>query len=627
MSSLEFTADQRQSFTTVNQTLVVEGEGTLAGKKVVLFLAPLDNTMRNWPGDIPQGDLETLKKAYQKLFEDALSNGITHLAVPCFSTGLGKVDRALAAQAAVETAISVTGQHPELHIDFVPYDQDKVSISHYVHQLSKHILGQDTDLRHVSLHPGPIQESSAQAIVCPVREKLDFSGETAKAILAAYKQQGVEKKVNYAAEAVYKGSQTFGEGQTLCYYTEGNRTNLTDNKAEYLVNVANPRLERGGGVCGAIFDKAGPEILTLACMEATKGGTLDVGTVVLTEAGNLAKTNGTKGIIHAVGPDMRTNLADPDVMLAFTYRNALEIAKAKNAQTIAFPLISTGTYGFPKDKSISIFLSTLRTFFEENPHLKMGVQMVLYDKATFDIFVATAKVHSSRILKAAIEKMPPGQFRRGTFVTVPSVAPLKSAQVMLYAAPLASDLPRKGGLFGVLGADYTASLGEAYTSLLNEALTQGARSISIPLFSTGAGGIDPEKAAKAALAAAYKFSIEHPNALEIRFISWKADDQHQDSKSFAAFSSEYNRLRLNKDRDHISVIQGLLEQQDTDIIVVPIREGYDLEASGPTAKAVFQAIQQAQLPSEVVGLVVGRSETRARTTTREQGSEWTDDQL
>ena len=163
--------------------------------------------------------------------------------------------------------------------------------------------------------------------------------------------------------------------KTILELTQGD---ITDLDADAIVNAANTALQLGGGVAGAIRRKGGPKIQE----ECNKIGGTHVGGAVITTGGNLK----AKYVIHAVGP--RHGEEHEDEKLKDATLNSLILADKNNLKSIAFPAISTGIFGFPKDQCATIMLSTTIAYLEGFTKLEKVVYC-LYDQNTFEIFKRT----------------------------------------------------------------------------------------------------------------------------------------------------------------------------------------------------------------------------------------------
>ncbi len=153
------------------------------------------------------------------------------------------------------------------------------------------------------------------------------------------------------------------------------RNDITQMKVDAIVNAANIQLQMGGGVCGAIFRAAGAEELQAACDEI---GSLPVGNAVITDAYKLP----SKYIIHTPGPIWQGGSRNEAKLLQASYYHSLELAKLHQCESIAFPLISTGIYGFPKEEALQIAVSTISSFLMEH---EMLVYLVVFDEASFGV--------------------------------------------------------------------------------------------------------------------------------------------------------------------------------------------------------------------------------------------------
>ncbi len=133
---------------------------------------------------------------------------------------------------------------------------------------------------------------------------------------------------------------------------------LTKVVADAIVNAANSSLLGGGGVDGAIHRAGGSQILKECREIRNRQGGCKVGEAVYTSAGNL----NSKVIIHTVGPKWNNGLSNEMEKLKKCYENALRLAQNLNVETIAFPNISTGIYGYPKDKAAAVAIDAVSSF-------------------------------------------------------------------------------------------------------------------------------------------------------------------------------------------------------------------------------------------------------------------------
>ena len=153
------------------------------------------------------------------------------------------------------------------------------------------------------------------------------------------------------------------------------RNDITKVKADAIVNSANKNPICGGGAEYHIYQAAGHTEL-LAARE--KVGTLKVAEVAVTPAFALK----AKYIIHTVGPKWNDGKSGESLALESCYRNALEKAKELGCESIAFPLISSGVFKFPKDSALKIALKAIGTFLQTN---EMDVQLVVFDRKSFEV--------------------------------------------------------------------------------------------------------------------------------------------------------------------------------------------------------------------------------------------------
>lgn len=153
------------------------------------------------------------------------------------------------------------------------------------------------------------------------------------------------------------------------------RNDITKVKADAIVNTANPKPTYGSGTDQAIYEAAGKEELLAARVEI---GDIAPGNAVETRAYNLD----AKYIIHTVGPAWNGGDNGEFEILKSCYENSLQLALKLNCESIAFPLIATGVYGFPKDKALQVAMSVIQPFVMEN---EMKVILVVFDKKAFEL--------------------------------------------------------------------------------------------------------------------------------------------------------------------------------------------------------------------------------------------------
>lgn len=152
------------------------------------------------------------------------------------------------------------------------------------------------------------------------------------------------------------------------------RNDIVNMQVDAIVNTANPKAIIGSGTDASIHKKAGSKLL-----EARKKiGYISVGDAKITPGFNLS----AKYIIHTVGPVWKDGNNNEEKLLSLCYKNSLSLAKDNHCESIAFPLISTGNYGFPKDKALQIATEVISLFLKEND---MQVYLVVFDKDSFNL--------------------------------------------------------------------------------------------------------------------------------------------------------------------------------------------------------------------------------------------------
>ncbi|MBO3800451.1 MAG: macro domain-containing protein [Candidatus Brockarchaeota archaeon] len=154
---------------------------------------------------------------------------------------------------------------------------------------------------------------------------------------------------------------------------------ITKLEADAIVNAANSWLKHGGGVAGAIVREGGRIIQEESDRIVRERGPIKVGEAVYTSAGSLK----AKYVIHTVGP--RMGEGDEDEKLRNATLNSLKLAEQLGLNSIVFPAISTGIFGYPKDKCAQVMLRTIKDYILSGGRLR-EITICLYDDETYRIF-------------------------------------------------------------------------------------------------------------------------------------------------------------------------------------------------------------------------------------------------
>ncbi len=155
---------------------------------------------------------------------------------------------------------------------------------------------------------------------------------------------------------------------------------ITKVEVDAIVNAANSSLMGGGGVDGAIHRGGGPAILEGCRSIVARQGGCKTGEAVITTAGNLPSNY----VVHTVGPVWHGGKKNEAQNLANCYRNSLQLAVKNGCETIAFPNISTGIYGFPKKEAAQIAVDTVSEFLLASDQIKK-VLFVCYDEENYQL--------------------------------------------------------------------------------------------------------------------------------------------------------------------------------------------------------------------------------------------------
>lgn len=141
---------------------------------------------------------------------------------------------------------------------------------------------------------------------------------------------------------------------------------ITKLSVDCIVNAANRSLSAGGGVCGAIFSEAGYDELQSAC---DKIGHCDTGSAVITPAFKLP----SKYIIHAVGPIWSGGSHGEEKHLYSCYQASMKLVRENDCHSVAFPLISSGIYGYPKEQAWQVAIKSVRDYLAANSDYEIDV--------------------------------------------------------------------------------------------------------------------------------------------------------------------------------------------------------------------------------------------------------------
>ncbi len=157
---------------------------------------------------------------------------------------------------------------------------------------------------------------------------------------------------------------------------------ITRQATDAIVNAANSSLMGGGGVDGAIHRAGGLTILEECKQIVARQGRLSTGKAVITTGGNLK----AKYVIHTVGPIWHGgNKGEPE-LLASAYQQSLKIAAEKNINSVSFPSISTGAYGYPVGQASEVALDAVITFLSQSTISIREVVFVLFDSRTLGVY-------------------------------------------------------------------------------------------------------------------------------------------------------------------------------------------------------------------------------------------------
>ena len=152
------------------------------------------------------------------------------------------------------------------------------------------------------------------------------------------------------------------------------QNDITRMEVDAIVNAANSSLLGGGGVDGCIHRAAGPELLS----ECRLLGGCETGHSKITKGYRLP----CRYVIHTVGPRWKDGKHGERDLLISCYQTSLQLAVENGCKTVAFPLVSAGIYGYPKEEALKIAVETIETFLQKND---LYVYLVLFDREAYEI--------------------------------------------------------------------------------------------------------------------------------------------------------------------------------------------------------------------------------------------------
>ena len=162
---------------------------------------------------------------------------------------------------------------------------------------------------------------------------------------------------------------------------------ITRQTTDAIVNAANSSLMGGGGVDGAIHRAGGPAILEECKQIVARQGRLPTGQAVMTTGGNLK----AKYVIHTVGPIWHGGNSGEPELLASAYHQSLKLATENKLNSIAFPSISTGAYGYPVNQASKVAINAVITFLSQSTTSLREVVFVLFDAQTLGAYTSALK--------------------------------------------------------------------------------------------------------------------------------------------------------------------------------------------------------------------------------------------
>lgn len=324
------------------------------------------------------------------------------------------------------------------------------------------------------------------------------------------------------------------------------RQDITKMKVDAIVNAANTDLATGGGVCGAIFKAAGARELQAAC---DKVAPIKTGQAAITPGFALP----CKYVIHAAGPVYRHKSAEQsEKLLRSAYTESLRLADENKCKSIAFPLISSGIYGYPKDEALQVATSVIQDFLVNHD---IDVYLAVFDKTAFAISEKLLGEVASYIDEHYVEEH---RIRRRELLDVERET-LDEADLIEFNAPMPSMAAKESAIAPTAGIDdLVGNLDEPFGVTLMSLIDAKAKTdveiykranIDRKLFSkirTGKGYM-PSKRTAVALAVALELSIDETDDLLERAGYALSHSQKFDViVEYFIVSGKYNIFEINE---------------------------------------------------------------------------------
>ena len=323
------------------------------------------------------------------------------------------------------------------------------------------------------------------------------------------------------------------------------RNDITKVKADAIVNTANPFVNIGAGVDSAIYEAAGREQLLAA---RNKIGVLEPGEAAITSAFNLD----AKYIIHVSSPWWRGGDKGEAELLRSCYDKTLKLAKDNSCKSIAFPLLATGSYDFPKRLGLEIAVSAFTDFLEEN---EMEITLVVFEKSTVHISGELGEEVKSYIDDLYVEGALQKEYARDNYLDVEEVSSVLRMPDFMTSVKGAScedtddacEIEESEDLDDILGDIYTDTFGKHLQKLINKkglknSQVYAAANISKQYFSKLLKGqVKPSKEKVLALAVGLRLNMdEAEDFLRLAGYAFSPISQTDTVVAFFLKKQEYN---------------------------------------------------------------------------------------